>query len=261
MITAGFDIGTKYVKICIVKDGEITGYDIRQLVGSFSKVMKSSYKAALDKAGIFGFQVRNKTACGFGANLVKNADFIVDVESSIAHTAYRLNPETRTVIDAGALFLNICSLSKDGMILDRAENEKCAAGSGKLLDMITSALEVPIDEISNVCSESVKPYKMSNSCAVFAESEVISRVNLGDNTSDILAGIIISIVEKSKTMYSRINAHGPVSVTGGLAHIPFFTLKLKEILNCELIPLKINPSLAGAFGAALIGAEKLNRKK
>jgi (R)-2-hydroxyacyl-CoA dehydratese activating ATPase len=260
MITAGFDIGTKFIKVCIVKNGAIVGYDIRELKGTFQNVVKASYKAALNMAHMFGFLIKAKGATGFGSNLIKQADFTLDTETCAAKAATFFNPKTRTVIDAGALFINICSIGENGKILDRAENEKCAAGSGKFLEIVASSLHVPVEQISDFASKSTNPYKISNSCAVFAESEVISRINMGEVPNDIIAGIIKSIGQKVFTMYTKTEASPPVTVIGGLAKIPYFVQSLSETLKEDIDVISMDPQLAGAFGAAIFAAERKARR-
>ncbi|MBU1243829.1 hypothetical protein KKD52_11795 [Myxococcota bacterium] len=256
MITAGIDIGTRFVKICLVREGRILGSDIRELNGTFRDVLRQSYRAALDDAGIFGFQVRKKAATGFGSNLVHRADFVFDEEMCAARAVWHLDPEARTVIDAGSLFLNLCTLSSRGVVSDKAVNEKCAAGSGRFLDMIAGSLGIPVEEISTIAATSETPYRMSNSCAVFAESEVISRINMGVPGRDILAGILIAIAEKAQTMIAKTGARPPVTVVGGLGNIPFFNEALARGLGYEVKVISMDPQLAPACGAALNAADR-----
>jgi len=259
MITAGFDIGTRFIKICLVRHDRIIGSDVRELNGTFKDVLKQAYKDALDSAGIFGLQVRRRAVTGFGSNLMRQADLVIDEESCAARAVFHLDPEARTVLDAGALFINSCTLSSVGTVLDKAVNEKCAAGSGRFLDMIAGSLHIPREEISDVAATSRTPYRMSNSCAVFAESEVISRINMGVPGNDILAGILISIAEKAQTMLSKTQARGPVTVVGGLGNIPYFNDALARCLGQEVKVISMDPQLAPAYGAALWAVHRISR--
>ena len=259
MISAGFDVGTRFVKIAVVRDGRVVGYDVRELRGSLAGVLKASYKTALGMAGLFGFEVKAKAATGFGSNLVKGAHFTIDPESCAAKAVTTVAPEVRTVIDAGGLFINICTVNERGVVLERVENEKCAAGSCKFLELVATSLEVPVENISRVAASSHSPYRISDSCAVFAESEVISRVNNGAAPADVLAGIIRSMAEKAHTMYSKAEAEAPIAVVGGLARFPYFISSVEQALKIPVTPVSLDVRLAGAYGAALYAAERALR--
>jgi predicted CoA-substrate-specific enzyme activase len=254
VITAGIDVGTRFVKVCVVRDGAIVGADVRELNGTFSRVLRDAWHDALLQAGLFGFQVRRRAVTGFGANLVPRADAAPDEALCAASAVSRLVPEARTVIDAGALFVRACALTPDGRVTDRAVTEKCAAGSGRFLDMIASSLRVPREEVADVAAAALDPYRMSNSCAVFAESEVISRLNAGVPGPDLLAGILISIAEKAQTLFEKTEARGPVVLVGGLGHNPFFVDRLRACLGHDVRVAGPDPQLTLAFGAALVAA-------
>lgn len=266
MITAGVDVGTRYVKVCVVRDGRILGADVRELAGAFGDVVRASERAALEAAGLFGVQVRRKTVTGFGAaaaaRLVRRAPHwfsrevpVLDEGVCAARAVTELVPGARTVIDGGALFVRSLALTPDGRVGDRAVTEKCAAGSGRFLEMIAASLRVPLEEVSDVAGAAGNPYRMSNSCAVFAESEVISRVNQGVPGPDLLAGILVAIAEKALTLATRAEAAPPVVVVGGLGHMPSFLRVLGEVLGHEVSVLPTDPQLAAAYGAALLAAE------
>ncbi|MBU1239132.1 hypothetical protein KJ865_05425, partial [Myxococcota bacterium] len=193
-----------------------------------------------------------------GANLVKKTDLTIDSHSAAgrAFTFYHQGPAT--IIDGGALFIHVLTLLPSGVVHDRVENEKCAAGSGKFLEMVASSLEIPLSGISDFAKSADNPYKISDSCAVFAESEVISRLNGGEDPANILAGIIRSIAEKAHTMFSRTNAPQPVFLVGGLTKIPFFVQSLQQSLGLPVMQLPMDPQLAGAFGAALFAQDLEN---
>ena len=259
MITAGVDLGTRYVKVCIVEDGRVLGADVRELAGDFRDVVRASERAALEAAGIFGLQVRRKAVTGFGAasagRALSRTGHVLDEAACAARAAVALSPGVRTVIDGGALFVRSSALSPDGQVIDHAVTEKCAAGSGRFLEMIAGSLRVPLEEVSDVASTAVTPYRMSNSCAVFAESEVISRVNLGVPGPELLAGILVAIAEKALTLATRSDAGPPVVVVGGLGHIPAFTRALGDVLGHPVSVIPMDPQLAVAYGAALIAGQ------
>jgi len=266
VITAGVDVGTRYVKVCVVRDGRILGADVRELAGVFGDVVRASENAALDEAGLLGVQVRRKAVTGFGAaaaaRLVRRAPHFLSREVPVldegvcaARAVTELVPGARTVIDAGALFVRSLALTPDGRITDRAVTEKCAAGSGRFLEMIAASLRVPQEEVSDVVATAANPYRMSNSCAVFAESEVISRVNLGVPGPDLLAGILVAIAEKALTLATRAEAAPPVVVVGGLGHMPSFLRVLGDVLGQQVSVVPMDPQLAAAYGAALLAAE------
>ncbi|MBU0994578.1 MAG: hypothetical protein KJ737_18950 [Proteobacteria bacterium] len=264
MITAGIDVGTRFLKIAIVEDSRLLGASCLEMNRQFKKVFNAGLDMAVDDAErqsghrIKKRHIKKMMATGYGAHLVKKANRIVKESVCSALGAHALNPNIKTVINAGGFFIRVVTLGDNGLPKEEAINEKCAAGSGKFLEMIAGAIDMPFNQISFHAGRSESPFTLTNSCAVFAESDVISQLNAGCLPEDIIAGVIQSIVNKTITLLNSANAVSPVCVTGGLAEVSFYTSLLSEMTGHEIVIPDIHPQLLPAYGAALAARIKQN---
>lgn len=252
MITAGFDVGTRFVKACIVQDTRPLGFAIQEVARDIDHVLAKTYKEALTIAHVKKRHIKKTVATGYGSKLVKKAAFSMSGSYCVTRAAYTLDNRVRTVVDAGALFINIAGISRDGAFDGEITNDKCAAGSGKFLEMIAQALEIPFSSISEYASKATEPYVISSNCAVFAESEVISQVNAGRKNTDIAAGVVNSIASRAATLFERIQAKDSVALVGGLALVDAFVAMFEELTGQKTITLPMPPQVIAAYGAALM---------
>jgi (R)-2-hydroxyacyl-CoA dehydratese activating ATPase len=254
MITVGIDVGTRFVKTCVVRDGILVGSAIDEIKKNIYRVIRESYRRARRQAGIHRFRVDRLASTGFGAELVRRS-IATRQEICMVRAVQAFDPSARTVIDIGSLFIRIARVGEAGRVLDSCVNEKCAAGSGRFLEMIAEAMGIPVTQVSDVAARAGDPFKFTNGCAVFAESEIISELNKGRSGADILSGMIRSIASKIQTMLERLQALGPFALIGGVASISYLTLALGEITGARILSLPLSPQLMLAYGAALVASE------
>lgn len=252
MITLGYDIGTRFVKACIVKDTEIIGSSCLETGRDFKLTLKTLRSEVLKEAGIRSYKINKIVSTGFGAGLIKKSHYRPGAVPCIACAAHHLDGNARTIVDVGGLFITVISIDENGSVLNSYEVEKCAAGSGKFLETISTAIEIPLVNISDIAITSRNPYSMTSGCAVFAESEVISQINTGARKEDILAGLINSIVSKTTAMLVRSDAKDRIIITGGVTKFAAFKSFLEKELKKEVYYLDLDHQLAAAYGAALI---------
>ena len=252
-ISVGIDIGTRFVKICIAEGANILATQMSAIDRDFDRVIAETFNAALKAAALKEKQVTARVATGFGADLVR-ANSIMSEARCLARAAAELAPGTRAVVDVGALFINGVSIDENGRLEDAVKNDTCASGSGKFLEMISEALDIPLSEISETAARSSSPYSLASTCAVFAESEIITQVNAGRSGEDLIAGILNSIAAKTATLAGRLNASGSLAVTGGVAAFPVFPVILQSVTGMMASPLPLDPFFCAAYGAALYGA-------
>jgi predicted CoA-substrate-specific enzyme activase len=252
MITAGIDVGTRFVKVCLTDGNIILGSSFNEIKRDIEKVVKDTFADALKSGGIKKREVKKTISTGYGAHLVRMAEYPIHDPACIARAAHTLNPTIKTVIDIGALFIRIISINENGFSDAHYENDLCAAGSGKFLEVIANVLEIPFSQISEYCLKAENPYVISSSCAVFAESEIISQINSGANSSDIIAGVVESIVHKATSLLGKSGILEKISLTGGVAKIPAFANALKKSTGKEIVFLPIDPQMMSAYGAALL---------
>ena len=163
-----------------------------------------------------------------------------------------MNNKIRTVIDIGGLFINIVTNDENGRLVDALSNDQCAAGSGKFLEMTSEATEIPLSAISSNFLTSRKPYTIKSSCAIFAESEMISRINEGHDGNDIMASVVYSIASRAVTLLEKINAPDDVTLIGGVSKIGGLELILQELSSRKISALPADPQIISALGAALL---------
>ncbi len=256
MYSLGYDIGTRFVKICLVNDGIIDSFRIFNPGRDLAKSIRDAGEDLFSHAGIKHSKVRKNGATGFGSQFVRKKSNQYSTARCLARAAGQWDSSLRTVIDVGGLFITIAEIGSNGTLIDSLENEKCAAGSGKFLETVTGALGLSFGELSAEIYRSETPVVMTNNCAVFAESELVTMVNRGERREDILHGLISSRVSKIITMMGIMGITGPVALTGGVAQIDAFCEIFTRESGSQIISLPEDCRITAAYGAALMAAEE-----
>lgn len=197
------------------------------------------------------------TLTGYGRQLVDFADKQVTEISCHGLGARLLAPETRAVIDIGGQDSKVIQLDEQGNLSDFLMNDKCAAGTGRFLEVISRTLGASVDQLDTI-TEGVEPHAITSMCTVFAESEVISLRSAGVAPESILAGVINAMARRSANFIGRLSAQGPLLFTGGVSHCVAFARMLEKHVG---MPVATHPDaqFAGAIGAALIGQRQRRR--
>lgn len=261
MMTAGIDVGTRFIKVAVTDGENLRGYACAEMGPRFDAIIRSLLKDARTQAGAGRWDIKKIIATGFGGHLVKKAEFTLGEAACTAKAAFFLNREIRTVVDMGGLFITVSTLDQNGFLETTHINERCAAGSGKFLEMVAEAVGVPFDKISSLASFSTDPYSFTSNCAVFAESEIISQVNAGMKSGDVLAGVIKGVVSKAASLIDGAGAQDDIALIGGLSKIPAVREKLCEMTGRKMLTLPIDGQSVAAFGAALIAQGKKMQRK
>jgi len=251
MLTVGIDVGSITAKAAVVKDGDVissrwilTGYNA-------GKAGDKVFAAILKEAGVDRFAVDRIIATGYGRNSVAIADKAVTEITCHAMGAHHLNPAVRSVIDIGGQDSKAIALNESGNVKDFAMNDKCAAGTGRFLEVMARTLEVDLDSFGEFSTKADQPAKISSLCTVFAESEVISLISTGVQRENIIAGIHESIAARVAAMVQRTGLKTPVMMTGGVAKNIGVVQALEKKLGQ---PIEVSPlsQMTGAIGAALL---------
>lgn len=194
------------------------------------------------------------TLTGYGRQLVDYADKQVTEISCHGLGARLLLPQARTVIDIGGQDSKVILLDEQGNLSDFLMNDKCAAGTGRFLEVISRTLGTRVEALDRI-TEGVEPHPLTSMCTVFAESEVISLRSAGVAPEAILAGVIHAMARRSGHFISRLSTQGPLLFTGGVSHCARF----REMLSSHLkmaVHTHEDAQYAGAIGAALVGQRK-----
>ncbi len=254
MITAGIDVGSKYTKAVVLKNGaEIVGYANIRTGMDHEKSAREALEEALKAAGINRDQVDKIIATGFGKTSVPFADDEISQVVAAGKGGYFARPSTRTVIEVGAEESRGIKLAEDGKIRDFALADKCAAGAGSFTDAMARYLEVPLEEFGQLSLRSKGAAAMNAQCVIFAESEVVSLVHQNVPKEEISRAIHDAIADRVASIVRRVGIEDDVLVVGGLANDPGFIDSLKRELNTEVyLPEIIAPEYIPALGAALM---------
>lgn len=198
------------------------------------------------------------TLTGYGRQLVDFADKQVTEISCHGLGARLLAPATRTIIDIGGQDSKVIQLDDDGNLTDFLMNDKCAAGTGRFLEVISRTLGASVEQLDSITA-GIEPHEMTSMCTVFAESEAISLRSAGVPPEAILAGVINAMARRSAHFIGRLSAHGPLLFTGGVSHCAAFARMLEGHIGMA-VHTHPDAQFAGAIGAALIGLRQRSRK-
>ena len=260
-LSAGVDVGSTQTKAVIINEGlEIVG---RSLIDTGANVVQAAEKAylnALNDSGRREEEVTYVIGTGYGRYKVTFGDTQVTEISCHGRGAVHMFPKTRTVLDMGGQDTKAISVSETGEIVDFCMNDKCAAGTGRFLGAASMALDIPLDKLGATALESEKPVKISTTCTVFAESEVLSWLGKGKKIQDILLGVHKSISSRSISLLRRVGLDDEITFTGGVAK----NIGMVEVLN-ENLGSKMNVSddshFMGALGAALFAMDHIKTSR
>ncbi len=261
--TAGIDIGTGAVKIVLFNsDGDKTEWinkrteRIRQR--DPYELTKSSYDEVLQESGLTRDDIHYLATTGEGESIAYSTGHFYSMTTH-ARGAIYLDPETRAVLDIGALHGRAIKVDERGKVLSYKMTSQCASGSGQFLENIARYLGIAQDEVGELSQQSDDPEIVSSICAVLAETDVINMVSRGITTPNILKGIHLSMASRLAKLLKSIKAsEGVVMATGGLALDTGLLAALREEMKNEKVDLEAKSSpdsiYAGAIGAALWGA-------
>lgn len=253
----GLDSGSTACKGVLMQDGKIlkthiaaTGWDPRQSAYTVMEVLLAGLDAPEKDISV--------AATGYGRNLVDFAAVSITEITCHAMGAEFLFPGVRTIIDVGGQDCKAISV-KDGKVLGFQMNDKCAAGTGRFLEMTAARLGVGLSEFQNLL-DAGESCTIGSMCAVFAESEMISLLASGQSRESIAGGVVQSIAARAAALAARIQMASPVLITGGLSALEGLRYALAEKLETEVHTLPM-AQYAGAIGAAALAKRKVPTKK
>ncbi|MCK4964225.1 MAG: 2-hydroxyglutaryl-CoA dehydratase [Dehalococcoidia bacterium] len=256
MIYAGCDLGILTAKVAIIENNDILAYGILPYRNHPKRAAVEVMDRALADAGLSQEQIDCCLSTGFGKKAVPYADGVVPDMVCLHRAVRELNPETRTVIDVGGHSFTAFNIDDNGKISESAITDKCAAGTGKFIEVMAKALEMPVEGLSQASLGSNNPIPMTNQCVILAESEVISHINVGYDRFDIFAGVAAAVAAKIVGLVKRISVDEEVAMVGGVANNGIVVRDFERKLGLKLADLGgVDPQILGAFGAALTAKE------
>lgn len=253
---AGVDVGSVATKAVVADNrGELLSYNILRSGAVHEKAARTAIEAALKDAGRQFDELSYIVSTGYGRARIPFSNIEITEISCHAKGAKRLFSEAHTVIDIGGQDSKVIGVGDNGNVLKFVMNDKCAAGTGRFLEVMAGALEVELAGLSELASLSQKELDVSSTCTVFAESEVISLIASGCDKTDIAAALFRSIARRVVGLVAQVGLRERVVMAGGVAKNSGAVRALEERLETSfLIPPE--PQIIGAWGAAIIAAER-----
>ncbi len=254
MITLGLDIGSLTAKGVLLKEGQMLEKHLIPVGYNSKKAALLLMDELFEKAKIKQTDVQKTVATGYGRNNIDFADKTVSEIICHGRGIHFLLPEIRTIIDIGGQDSKVIILDDKGNVANFVMNDKCAAGTGRFLDVMARAMETEIQYFGELALRGKNPSKISSVCTVFAESEIISLVAKGENREDITSGIHLSIARRIVSMVKRVGMKPPVAMSGGVALNVGVIDALQKLLETPVITTPL-AQYGGALGAALLAEE------
>jgi predicted CoA-substrate-specific enzyme activase len=217
---------------------------------------ETAYVEALKDAKVHEEEVEYIIGTGYGRYRVTFGNTQVTEISCHARGAVHMFPDTHTVVDMGGQDTKAIRIDERGEILDFCMNDKCAAGTGRFLGAASAALDIPLDELGPTALQGERPVKISTTCTVFAESEVLSWLGKGKKIEDILLGVHKSIAARSAGLLRRVGVEDEVTFTGGVAKNAAMIATLNERLDLQ-VNVSDDSHYMGALGAALFALDHI----
>ncbi|MHA1385750.1 MAG: acyl-CoA dehydratase activase [Candidatus Helarchaeota archaeon] len=266
MIVAGVDVGSLTGKAVIIEfnsEPEIKASSVVPTTIIPARTANKAMDDALQKAGLNRDDVQYIVGTGYGRIRIPFANQNISEITCHGRGAHYFLPSVRTIVDIGGQDCKVIKVDETGKLLDFAMNDKCAAGTGRFLEVMAKALETTVDQLGPMSLKSKRPALITSQCSVFAESEVISLVAEGKSVVDIVAGIHHSVASRIMALVNRVGLEPDLTMTGGVAKNIGVRMALEEKLGQKLkeLPEGIDPQIIGAFGAALIARDELQKKQ
>ncbi len=247
----GIDVGALSTEAVILdRGGRLSGYSIIETGANSTEAAEEAFDKALLAAGIRGDAVGSTVATGYGRISVPFAKKRVTEISCHALGAHYLFPNTGTVIDIGGQDSKVIRIGDSGKVLDFVMNDKCAAGTGRFLEVMASKLRVSLDQMSELSLHAETEVHISSVCTVFAESEVVSLVAKNHPKEEIIRGLHLAITNRVWSMVKAIGVYGEVTMSGGVAKNRGVVQLMEEKLGKPVL-VYAEPQIVGALGAAL----------
>jgi predicted CoA-substrate-specific enzyme activase len=249
----GIDIGSAYSKGVITRDLELFASHIIKSGADYRKSAEAIRAELIRKADLTQNDIANTVATGYGAD---NVYFASQTASDIVCTARGINkvfPQARTVIDVASQSTRVIRLNEEGIVTNFTASEKCAAGSGRFIEVIANVLRINLTDFSPLAARSRSPITFGTGCAVFGESEAITRISEGIPKEDIAAGVNKALASKISSLIKKIKLDEPCALCGGGALNTSLVKTIESELNTSLL-VPPQPQIIAALGAAIVAS-------
>ncbi|ODS39777.1 MAG: hypothetical protein A7315_02875 [Candidatus Altiarchaeales archaeon WOR_SM1_79] len=261
MITAGVDLGSTYLKVVILKDKKRVGYGVAPTGHDHDLTSKQVLDEALLMSDLKKDEIDYIVSTGYGRRVTSLANETISEISANARGVQWLGEElgVRTIIDIGGQDTKVIALDDDLQIINFAMNDKCAAGTGRFLEILARVLDVPLDDMGALSLKSKDPVDITTTCLVFAKSEVANLIFQGYKKEDIIAGIHKAVARRLVAMAKKVGIRKVIFFDGGPARNIGMVAAMERELGMKM-HVPDMPQIVTATGAALLAVNRFEEK-
>ncbi len=261
MLTCGVDIGARSIDI-VLYDGAQMVESLVTDTGAFPKEnAKNAFESVIRSVGVDVAGVDMVLATGYGRNYFEGAHRVVsEILCHAAGVSY-LFPAVHTIIDIGGQDSKMVQVDDNGKVLNFVMNDRCAAGTGKFIEMVAHTLDISLENTGKAALTTTESCEISSMCAVFAESEIIGLLHKGVSREIILRGVFRSVARRTLSMAGKVGLREDIVFTGGVARNPGVLDALKHETGITDIKIPANPQITGALGAAILASRDVPKKQ
>jgi len=260
MIVAGCDVGSLTAEAVIMSDGEILSSEIIGVRPKPEQSAKDVMDKALQKAHLALEDIDYCISTGYGRERIPFARDNISEISCHGKGAHWLIPSVRTVIDVGGQDCKVIRVDANGKLQNFIMNDKCAAGTGRFLEVMAKTLEIRLDEIGPLSLLARNPVVITSMCSIYAQTEVAASIAQGAGRHDLAAGITRAMAERVNSLVVRVGVEEDVVITGGVAKNTGVVKSLEVMLRVNTKKFTVDPQIVGALGGALFAKEKFLQK-
>lgn len=254
----GIDFGSTTTKTVILDlQGNMVAAKVASKGSISAEGVQVSMDGALAEAGITRKDILRAVSTGYGRRMIDIADKSYTEITCHARGASVMFPQARLVIDIGGQDSKVIAISEGGLVSQFAMNDRCAAGTGKFLETLARAVQVPVEEMGSLALQASEELTVSNMCATFAETEVISLLAEGKSKPEVLGAVHAAIASRTVGLVARVGKREPVVMTGGVAKNIAAVFHIEKALGMKLL-IPPDPQIAGALGAAFFALDEVS---
>lgn len=256
MITAGIDAGSRAIKAVLLnrETKEVIAHGVVDQGLNQAELAEQLLNDLLSSAGHSRDDLKFTVATGYGRDTMGFANMSVTEITCHGYGVFHMHPEAKTVVDIGGQDSKVLRLGNRGRVKDFVMNDRCAAGTGRFLEVVSERLEVPLEDLGKISNGAGNPSTISSMCVVFAETEIVGLMAQGESQENIVAGVCNSIASRVTSMAGK-KVEEPILFAGGVSRIEGMADVLTKTVG-KTVSVADNPQITGALGAALIAAAK-----
>lgn len=261
MIVAGCDVGSLTAEAVLMERNEIVASETIRVRHKAEESARDVMEKVLEKRNLTFGEIAFIVSTGYGRETIPFSDDNISEISCHGRGAQWLVREIRTVVDVGGQDCKVIRVDGDGKLEAFAMNDKCAAGTGRSLEIMAEALGVDISELGPLSLDASEPTTITNQCSIFTEMEILHLLMEGKAVADIAAGINDAMARRVKMLVGKVGVKEAVGITGGVSKNAGVVRYLERLLGAKFVEFPVDPQIIGAVGAALFAEERAENPK